>query len=94
MPRRFDDYEVSNTFQDYKIELTEAERQYYSTMEMCAQHIDVEHSMVGAGIGGGFENTNELHVMSYDQAMELVVMFSCSFSMATFHLSLSDDSIA
>jgi hypothetical protein len=26
--------------------------------------------MVGAGIGGGFENTNELHVMSYDQAME------------------------
>jgi hypothetical protein len=25
---------------------------------------------VGAGIGGGFVNTNELHVMKYQQAME------------------------
>ena len=25
---------------------------------------------VGAGIGGGFSNTNELHVMKYDEAME------------------------
>jgi hypothetical protein len=38
MPRRFDDYEVSNTFQDYKIELTEAERQYCSTMDVSTTH--------------------------------------------------------
>jgi hypothetical protein len=72
MPRRFDAYEVSNTMNDYKIELTDAEHKYYSMMELCAQHIDldhVEHGMVGAGIGGGFINTAELHVVTYDQAL-------------------------
>lgn len=29
-----------------------------------------EVACVGAGIGGGFVNTNELHVMKYQQAME------------------------
>ena len=28
-----------------------------------------EFQMVGAGVGGGFENTAELHIMNYDQAM-------------------------
>jgi hypothetical protein len=72
MPRRFDAYEVSNTMNDYKIELTDAERKYYSMMELCAQHFDldhIEHEMVGAAIGGGFINTAELHVVTYDQAL-------------------------
>jgi hypothetical protein len=28
-----------------------------------------EYAAVGAGIGGGFENTNELHVMKYSKAV-------------------------
>jgi hypothetical protein len=28
-----------------------------------------EIACVGAGIGGGFENTTELHTMKYDEAM-------------------------
>jgi hypothetical protein len=30
---------------------------------------DVEMVNVGAGLGGGFENTNELHVMKFKEAM-------------------------
>jgi hypothetical protein len=28
-----------------------------------------EIACVGAGLGGGFENTTELHVIKYDEAM-------------------------
>jgi hypothetical protein len=30
----------------------------------------VKFACVGAGLGGGFENTTELHVMKYDEAMK------------------------
>ena len=29
-----------------------------------------EVAMVGAGVGGGFNNTQELHVMKYKEAMK------------------------
>jgi Reverse transcriptase (RNA-dependent DNA polymerase) len=67
-----ENYEVGNAAQDYKIELTAAEERYYEAMEFgfsCLEHNGVEEAMVGAGIGGGFTNTNELHTMKYDTAM-------------------------
>jgi hypothetical protein len=30
----------------------------------------MEYNLVGAGLGGGFSNTNELHVMKYKEAMQ------------------------
>ena len=52
---------------------------YYSTLvELESEEVElngklanlyVEYSNVGAGIGGGFENTNELKPMKYDQAI-------------------------
>jgi hypothetical protein len=45
--------------------LTDAETKYYDCMRMCR-----EIACVGAGIGGGFDNTTELHVMKYDIAMQ------------------------
>ena len=31
----------------------------------------LEYAMVGVGIGGGFQNTNELKVMKYREAMTM-----------------------
>ena len=64
---------------DYQIELTPAEENYYRAMtEIGAvaydgdnpEIYDLELAAVGAGLGGGFGNTQELHVMKYDQVME------------------------
>jgi hypothetical protein len=49
----------------FPLELTKAERNYYEYMKACN-----EIACVGAGVGGGFANTTELHVMKYDQAMQ------------------------
>ena len=48
----------------YEIKLTDAEKSYYSTMRELG-----ELAFVGAGLGGGFGNTNELKVMKYNEAM-------------------------
>ena len=42
--------------------MTEPEQRYYERL--------AELGCVGAGLGGGFENTNELHVMKYKEAMK------------------------
>ena len=57
--------------QDYKIKLTVAEQHYYDSMKEIheGEFITNEITCVGAGIGGGFSNTKELHVMKYKQAM-------------------------
>jgi hypothetical protein len=65
-----------------KIKLSQAEMNFYAAMmnASCAEIDDIEvrnvseikhkeFACVGAGIGGGFQNTNELHVMKYKQAM-------------------------
>jgi hypothetical protein len=64
-----ENYEVSNV----QIGLTAAEEAYYANMtylEYGFPCVDgVEIAMVGAGIGGGFVNTNELHTIKYEEAM-------------------------
>jgi hypothetical protein len=63
---------------NYEIALTAAEIQYYDTMKELGENAGeygcvsvglAEHGHVGAGLGGGFENTHELHVMKYKEAM-------------------------
>ncbi len=55
----------------YEIALTMAERNYYEAMKQFpdGEFAPGEVALVGAGLGGGFENTHELHVMKYDEAM-------------------------
>jgi hypothetical protein len=47
------------------VELTDAEERYLKHMKTIG-----EIACVGAGLGGGFENTSELHVMKFDEAMK------------------------
>ena len=49
--------------------MTEAEADYYDAMQRIANKVEMEIGLVGAGLGGGFDNTAELHVMKYDEAM-------------------------
>ena len=55
----------------YEIGLTRAEVEYYQAMKDFpeGEYAPGELTCVGAGIGGGFANTKELHVMKYDEAM-------------------------
>ena len=57
--------ELNEQAEKYTIGLTSAENKYYKSMKELSKY-----TMIGAGLGGGFMNTNELHVMKYDQAME------------------------
>jgi hypothetical protein len=50
---------------DYKCELTPAEEQFYDAMRELN-----EMALIGAGIGGGFVNTEELQVMNYNEAIK------------------------
>jgi hypothetical protein len=60
---------------DYHIQLTAAELNYYATMRTVEHGLSsitldgVEAVMVGAGVGEGFVNTNKLHPITYDAAM-------------------------
>jgi hypothetical protein len=63
---------------NYEIALTAAEIQYYDTMKELGENAGeygcvsaglTEYGHVRAGLGGGFENTQELHVMKYKEAM-------------------------
>jgi hypothetical protein len=63
---------------NYEILLTAAEIQYYDTMKGldenageygCVSAVLSEYGHVGAGLGGGFGNTQELHVTKYKEAM-------------------------
>jgi hypothetical protein len=53
---------------NYEIALTNAELNYYQVMMELGEHPG-ELACVGVGLGGGFDNTNELHVMKYGKAM-------------------------
>jgi hypothetical protein len=48
----------------YEIRLFPAKQEYYNTMWKISKM-----ALVGAGIGGGFIDTNELHVMKFKEAM-------------------------
>ena len=53
--------------QPEEVALCAAEEEFYD----CLADIEPEFSCVGAGIGGGFTDTSELHVMKYDEAMHM-----------------------
>ena len=65
---------------NYEIALTAAEIAYYDTMQGLGENAGEygclsaellnEYGNVGAGLGGGFDNTHELHVMKYKEAMK------------------------
>jgi hypothetical protein len=63
MPERLIE-EMNAVANDYEITLTPAEERHYAAMK----ELD-ELGLVGAGIGGGFVNTSELHVMRFNEAM-------------------------
>jgi hypothetical protein len=54
--------------ESYKMKLSSAEVHYYHVMEQLGQHPG-EMTCVGMGMGGGFDDMHELHVMKYDEAM-------------------------
>jgi hypothetical protein len=56
---------------DYSIGLSQAETNYYEAMREFpeGEFAPGEVACVGAGLGGGFVNTKELHVMKYDEAL-------------------------
>ena len=68
---------------EYEIKLTNAELNYYQVMTQLPGGWEIgtnsaneigcyaafEFALVGAALGGGFENTNELHVLKYNEAM-------------------------
>lgn len=53
-------YKILSDFDDFDDELTTS----------CGADICHEIATVGAGVGGGFDHTSDLHVMKYDQAMK------------------------
>jgi hypothetical protein len=57
--------EMNDRVADYKCELTPAEDRYYEAMRELN-----EIALIGAGIGGGFVNTEELHVINYNEAIK------------------------
>ena len=50
-----------------EVDLSAAEEIFYDALS----DIEPEFAFVGAGIGGGFTDTSELHVMKYDEAMRM-----------------------
>jgi hypothetical protein len=70
MPSRYDDYAMMGIDESYKIELTEAEERYYDAMREVGypSYNESEFGLIGA-VGTGFTNTQELHAVTYDQAM-------------------------
>jgi hypothetical protein len=69
-------YETTNVGIDNNVSgLTTAEENYYAAMAtteyglLCVDRDGVEATLVGAGVGDGFANTNELHVIKYADTM-------------------------
>ena len=53
--------------------LTKAEEKYYNTIIKLRKYgamWNAEVAFIGAGLGGGFRNTQELHVMKYNEAVD------------------------
>jgi len=66
-PSRYRDEEVGAG----TVNLLAPEQNYYSILAEATklEYAEGEIGCVGAGIGGGFENTQELHVLKYNEAM-------------------------
>ena len=71
IPERYRD--VTALTVSYEMMLSDAEKVYYDYMTNCPDEnhkVALELSCVGAGIGGGFEHTQELHAMKFEEAMQ------------------------
>ena len=71
-PARFIE-EIRAATKDYKIRLSMSEVHYYAAMKEFPEGEFAPGEVVcvcAAGLGGGFENTKELHVMKYKKAMK------------------------
>ena len=55
------------SMQPDEVEFSDAEETFYDALS----EIEPDFACVGAGIGGGFSDTSELHVMKYDEAMQM-----------------------
>jgi hypothetical protein len=66
-PMRFIE-EMNAIASNYYIKNSKSEQHYYEAMQEIGA-LQSELGCVGAGLGGGFVNTNELHVMKYSEAM-------------------------
>jgi hypothetical protein len=53
----------------YEIKMTKAKQTYFQAMQQYLEEYPKEVAFVGAGIGGGLTNTEDLHVMKYDEAI-------------------------
>jgi hypothetical protein len=64
--------DLESGLEQYEMQLTRAEEQYCKAMSVLreGEFVPDEVNCIGAGIGGGFVNTKELHVMKFKQAME------------------------
>jgi hypothetical protein len=54
---------------------------------------DAEAAMVGAGVGGGFMNTNELHTIKYEEAMASKDRLKWIKAVEEEHLNLMDHGV-
>jgi hypothetical protein len=63
--------EIGAVTSDYEIGLTVSEIRYYASMEEFpeSEFAPGEIVCIGAGLGGGFSNTSEPHVMKYKKVM-------------------------
>ncbi len=60
--------EMNAIASDYQIKFSKSEEHYNEAMLKIGT-LQSEFGCAGAGLGGGFINTSELHVMKYNQAM-------------------------
>jgi hypothetical protein len=74
----FDDSDMSDdqahmmfTLDPEEVELGDAEEIFYDALADIGSVFKPDISCVGAGLGGGFSDTSELHVMKYDEAMHM-----------------------
>ena len=69
--------ETMNPFTDADLAGTAAELHYFGALaELDNEEISAfELILVGDGLGGGFENTTELKVMNYKEAMNYTTLF-------------------
>jgi hypothetical protein len=70
------------------VELTNAEEKYLNYMKTFG-----EIACVGAGLGGGFEHTTELHVMKYDTAMKKADAISWKTAVEEEHNRMVDNEV-
>ena len=79
---------VAQQAADYEIMLTLAKENYYAVM-----HELGKFGLVGAGIGGRFLSTEELHIMKYDEAMAMLAKAEWKEAIEEEYQKMKDHSV-